>query len=220
VGKLEAARCGEPRKPRPHRTYFRNCTVTMSVFSRNKGCVPHKRLVQSMSIVRTVQIVRTVIVAPAVTKVRLFLHVLLILVGRCSIDKAEFQAYSPLFLLNLRKHSKMQVRRAEFDDCKELSELIMQTGGVSIYKATFGTYNLSSMIENSYLSIMSSHNHQTGEEDGVRSAVSFMSINDGLSVISTDPDAYNKVMHTISHYIPATVKKIVIVLSYTRTDWF
>ena len=102
--------------------------------------------------------------------------------------------------------SEMQVRRAEFDDCKDLSDLIMQTGGVSIYKATFGTYNLSSMIENSYLSIMSSHKNQTGEDDEVRSTVSFMSINDGLSVISTDPDAYNKVMHTISHYIPATVR--------------
>lgn len=99
----------------------------------------------------------------------------------------------------------MQVSRAEFDDVKELSELIGKTGGVSIYKATFGTYNLNSLIENSFLSITSSHKKQTGEEDSVRETISFMSINDGLSVIATDPDAYIKVLNAISHFIPISV---------------
>lgn len=83
--------------------------------------------------------------------------------------------------------------------------MIAQTGGVSIYKATFGTYNLNSLIENSYLSLASSFKKQTGEEDNARDTISFMSVNDGLSVIATDPDAYLKVLNAISHFIPISV---------------
>ena len=106
----------------------------------------------------------------------------------------------------------IQVRRAEFDDTKNLSELISQTGGVSIYKATFGTYNLSSLIENSYISVISTCQRQ--DSDGPGDTVSFMSVNDGLNVIATDPDAYTKVMHALSHYIPVTVRVFVITLNY------
>jgi hypothetical protein len=97
---------------------------------------------------------------------------------------------------------EMEVKRAEFDDCKELSELITKTGGVSIYKATFGTYNLSNMIENSYLSLLTAC--PTGSEQ--KETVCFMSVNDGLSLIASDPDAYTKVITGLSQYIPATVR--------------
>lgn len=95
----------------------------------------------------------------------------------------------------------METRRAEFDDCKELSEIIAKTGGVSIYKATFGTYNLSNMIENSYLSMLTMCPGGIEQKD----TVCFMSVNDGLSLINTDPDAYSKIINGLSQYIPTTV---------------
>ena len=79
--------------------------------------------------------------------------------------------------------------------------MIARTGGMSIYKATFGTYNLSSMIENSYISLMSVHKKAVDDID----TVSFLSLNDGLSVIN-EPDAYGRVITAWSNYIPATVR--------------
>lgn len=95
----------------------------------------------------------------------------------------------------------INVRRAEFDDCKDLSDLILKTGGVSIYKATFGTYNLSSMIENSYVSLLSGHDNDKNESE----TLSFISLNDGLNMANTDPDAYTKVLDALANYIPVSV---------------
>lgn len=95
----------------------------------------------------------------------------------------------------------MEVRRAEFEDSKDITDAIGKTGGVSIYKATFGTYNLSSLIENSYLSLLSS----CPTNDEQRNIVSFMSVNDGLALLNSDPDAYSKVISALGNYIPATV---------------
>jgi hypothetical protein len=98
----------------------------------------------------------------------------------------------------------MDVRRAQFDDVKDVTDVIQKTGGVSIYKATFGTYNLSSMIENSYLTLLSS--------DSNKETVSYISINDGISIINTDPDAYGKIVAALKNYIPATVSVLLLIL--------
>lgn len=97
----------------------------------------------------------------------------------------------------------MDARRAEFDDCKELTDLIGKTGGVSIYKATFGSYNLSAMIENSYLSLLTTCQSTNDQKD----TVCFMSVNDGLTLFSSEPDAYSKIIVALANYIPVTVSR-------------
>ena len=117
----------------------------------------------------------------------------------------------------------MDVRRAEFDDCKDLSDLIAKNGGVSIFKATFGTYNLSSMIENSYLSLMSTYKRPTDSEVEERDTISFISVNDGLNLIANESDAYSKIIQAVGHYIPATVRHLLLSLRYkpeTRYNCF
>lgn len=99
----------------------------------------------------------------------------------------------------------MDIRRAEFDDCKDLTDMVGKNGGVSIFKATFGTYNLSSMIENSYLSLMTTYKRPTSGEVEERDTISFFSLNDGLNLIANEPDAYTKIIQVVHHYIPATV---------------
>lgn len=73
-----------------------------------------------------------------------------------------------------------------------------------MFKATFGTYNLSSMIENSFLSLMSTFKQSTDIEE--METICFISLNDGLNLIANEVDAYSKVIQAIAHYIPATVR--------------
>ena len=100
----------------------------------------------------------------------------------------------------------LEVRRTDFDDVKDLTDLITKTGGLSIYKATFGAYNLSAMIENSYLSLMSANKFLNNEGVEEKETISFISLNDGLTLVN-DPDAYAKIINALSHYIPATVRR-------------
>jgi hypothetical protein len=98
----------------------------------------------------------------------------------------------------------VKVRRADFDDAKDLTDVIAKTGGLAIYKATFGAYNLSSLIEHSYLSLLTTRPVQSEENVEEDQIVSFIALNDGVGIIN-DLDGFNKVVRALHHYIPATV---------------
>ncbi|KAJ1433137.1 hypothetical protein B484DRAFT_478475 [Ochromonadaceae sp. CCMP2298] len=99
------------------------------------------------------------------------------------------------------------VRRADFDDSKDLVDLVNKTGGASICKATFGNYNFSSLVENSYLSLLAEE--QAEDVDGVfvSKTVSFVAVNDSVPLIS-DTSAYGRIIEALSNYIPATMSNV------------
>jgi hypothetical protein len=105
--------------------------------------------------------------------------------------------------------ASISVRRAEFDDGKDLSDLVNKTGGASIFKATFGNYNFSSLLENSYLSLMAEEKAEDMDGAWVSKTVSFVAVSDGVPLIN-DPAAYGKVITALSNYIPATVSTLLL----------
>lgn len=93
------------------------------------------------------------------------------------------------------------VRLAEFDDVKELNELISSTGGPSIYKATFGAFNFSYVIEHSFLSVIATADTEENEMKGA----GFASSNDALPALLSDGDLYPIVFEMLVNHFPATV---------------
>jgi hypothetical protein len=107
------------------------------------------------------------------------------------------------------------VRRADFDDSKDLADLVNKTGGASIFKATFGNYNFSSLVENSYLSLLAEE--QAEDVDGVlvSKTASFVAVNDSVPLIS-DTSAYGRIIEALSNYIPATVSPLLCIVPLPR----
>lgn len=92
------------------------------------------------------------------------------------------------------------LRRAEIKDVKEINELVSNTGGISIYKATFGSVNFTSIIESSYVSIFAAKSTNLIER-----CSGFISVNDGLPSIVMDADFYDTIFELLTNFIPATV---------------
>ena len=93
------------------------------------------------------------------------------------------------------------VRLAEFDDVKDLNELVSSTGGPSIYKATFGAFNFSYVIEHSFLSVIATADTEENEMKGA----GFASSNDALPALLSDGDLYPIVFEMLVNHFPATV---------------
>lgn len=103
--------------------------------------------------------------------------------------------------------SNFSIRRTEFDDIRDLSQLVSNTGGIPIYKATFGPFNFNLMIENSYLSLIVTNEKESKSADYSLNTIGFISVNDGLTLIN-DPDSFDKIIAALNSFIPITVRSI------------
>ena len=94
----------------------------------------------------------------------------------------------------------MDVRRAEFDDVKVLNAAVTECGGLAVYKATFGAFNFTSVIENSYLMLEANITNEVGVTN-----VALLSLNDSVSLSSTDSTAFQRTIDALHAYIPVNV---------------
>jgi hypothetical protein len=94
------------------------------------------------------------------------------------------------------------VKRAEFEDVSMLNDAVADNGGLATYKATFGAFNLTTVIENSY--IMLTANLVSQSEDQPDKSVGIISVNDCVSQTATD-NAFTPTINALKAYIPVTV---------------
>jgi hypothetical protein len=103
----------------------------------------------------------------------------------------------------------MGVRRAEFHDLKALNQAVTDNGGLPVYKASFGAFNFNSVIENSALMLTA---NVVNEESEVSIAV--LSLNDSVSLMSTDSTAFARTIDALKEYIPVTVSVVCLFVNY------
>ena len=88
----------------------------------------------------------------------------------------------------------MNIQRAQIDDVLKFNALINALGRVPLFRAIFGPFNYSTIIEFNHLSILAT----CGE--GEDSATGFVSINDS---VSGDHSSYDAVIEELNDYLPA-----------------
>ena len=96
----------------------------------------------------------------------------------------------------------MAIRRCEFDDAKLLNTAVSNNGGLATYKASFGAFNFSSIIENSYLMLTAN----VTNEDESETSINVMSLNDTVTLANSDSTAFTRAIDELKPYIPVTVR--------------
>lgn len=94
---------------------------------------------------------------------------------------------------------ELVVRRAEIDDIGEFNSLISSLGRVPLFRAIFGAFNYSNIIEFSHLSLIAT----CGCDEN--SAVGFISITDSLNL---DSLSFETAIHELRRYLPLQVREI------------
>jgi hypothetical protein len=90
------------------------------------------------------------------------------------------------------------IRKAVVDDVRAFNGLINSLGGTNLFRALFGQYNFTSIIEYSYLSLITILND---------SSVCFASFSDGLSN-STENISFDYIIEEISQIMPCRVSVV------------
>lgn len=88
------------------------------------------------------------------------------------------------------------IRRAEHDDILRFNFLISSLGRVPLFKATFGSFNYSSIVEYSHLSLLAA----CGDDE--ESALGFVSISDSTLLESV---SFDNAIFELQQYIPIEV---------------
>jgi hypothetical protein len=88
------------------------------------------------------------------------------------------------------------IRRAEINDVVEFNGLVSSLGRVPLFKATFGAFNYSNIVEYSHLSLLAT----CGSEDN--SALGFVSITDSSSV---DSLSFENAILKLKPFLPVEV---------------
>ena len=107
--------------------------------------------------------------------------------------------------------NKIKLRRGEQSDSRIFTGLINSSGGAPLFRATFGHFNFSTLLEYSYLTLIAISTNDDNEE----TCAGFLSINDSVSSSSTEQDSFDKTIEALSDYIP--VKVIDETHSYKKT---
>lgn len=96
-------------------------------------------------------------------------------------------------------------RIAESDDVREINSAIQNTGGPGFYKAMFSSYHLPTLLDTSYLSMVSRiQGHET--DDNPNLVEGFVSINDSIPLMP-DPQSFDKVLDALKNFIPVNVRQ-------------
>lgn len=105
------------------------------------------------------------------------------------------------------------VRQAEVDDVRDLTTMVNSSGGLNFYKAIFGTFHLPSMIDLSYLSLISESMEDRGwgqsGEDQVKEVQGFVVLNDQIPAINDD-QGFEFTIKILTDYIPVSVSHFLI----------
>jgi hypothetical protein len=97
----------------------------------------------------------------------------------------------------------MVIRKAEQEDGVNFANLMTACGGVSLFRATFGQINFAALVENSYLSIVSSVNiYSMEKEENIDVSVGFLAISDSISVTTTEYDSFDKTIEALQFIYP------------------
>ena len=96
-------------------------------------------------------------------------------------------------------------RITESDDVREINSAIQNTGGPGFYKAMFSSYHLPTLLDTSYLSMVSRiQGHET--DDNPNLVEGFVSINDTIPLMP-DPQSFDKVLDALKNFIPVNVRQ-------------
>lgn len=96
-------------------------------------------------------------------------------------------------------------RIAESEDVREINSAIQNTGGPGFYKAMFSSYHLPTLLDTSYLSMVSRiQGHETSDNPNL--VEGFVSINDSIPLMS-DPQSFDKVLDALKNFIPVNVRQ-------------
>jgi hypothetical protein len=91
----------------------------------------------------------------------------------------------------------LQIRRAEINDVVEFNGLLSSLDGVPLFKAIFGTFNYTNLIEYSHLSLIASHS------SNAESAQGFVSISDSPSI---DSLSFESSISQLKPFLPVEVE--------------
>lgn len=101
-------------------------------------------------------------------------------------------------------------RPAEGDDARDINTAIQATGGTGFYKAMFSAFHIPTLLDNSYLSLVSRiEGHETADNPTV--VEGFVAINDSIPLMS-DPSSFDKVIAALKNFIPVNVRRTVFIL--------
>lgn len=90
----------------------------------------------------------------------------------------------------------MQVRRSEAEDGRHFNNLVTNLGGPNVFRALFGQYNFTSLVEYSYYSLIGlNENNQCGL---------FATFNDGM-LTAQDNTPFHILVDALSDLVPCRV---------------
>jgi len=101
-------------------------------------------------------------------------------------------------------------RRSEVDDVSIFNTLLNASGGPALFRATFGQYNFSMMIESSVSALIG-----VAEEEG--KCLGFLAVNDSPSV-STENDTFLATVAAVAAYLPGVKATNTLFLNFFLVD--
>jgi len=93
------------------------------------------------------------------------------------------------------------VRCGEQNDARVFSALINASGGTSLFRATFGHFHFSALVEYSCLSLIALTTNDEKEEI----CSGFLAINDSISATNTESDSFDRAIEELSNHLPVKV---------------
>lgn len=115
---------------------------------------------------------------------------------------------------------RMVIRPAEIDDIRMITTVMNASGGLSFYRAIFGTFHLPALIDQGYLSLVAeSHtsDYSLTDSDKQSHIHGFISLNDQMSVVTEEYD-FDSIINLVKEYIPLTVRIFQMISVYSLTN--
>lgn len=103
--------------------------------------------------------------------------------------------------------NELIIRRAEINDVVEFNTLVSNLGRVPLFRATFGTFNYSNIVEYSHLALLAT----CGNDDNA--ALGFASITDASGM---DSLSFENAIIELKAYIPVEVRLLTSLLELIR----
>lgn len=91
----------------------------------------------------------------------------------------------------------MSIRRANIDDGREFNALVNELGGTNVFRAQFGQFNFTSLIEYAHLSLYAK------ADDG--SCGCFAAFSDGLLSVGENV-SFDDILRSLSDLVPCRVR--------------
>lgn len=103
---------------------------------------------------------------------------------------------------NMSYQSNIKVRKVDNEDSRHFTPLLNTLGGIGLFRAIFGQFSFSSLVEYCLTTLITIVND--GEGDEGEEAVAFISVNDNISS-TADADLTEKMLTELSNFFPAQV---------------